>query len=146
MNEETNIKATLTLDGKDYVIVRRETYDRLTQLSKAAKLPELPGQDADGNYPAVPYARALLARKLIRDRVAAGLTQRELARRAGIRFETLCRLEVGRHTPSVPTIEKLERALRATCATSGGDVQATRKVRMQRTDSTPASLSKRLKK
>lgn len=111
--EEAGNKAIVTLEGKDYVIVPRAAYDRLTQLAKAAKLPELPVRDADGNYPAVPYARALLARKLIRERAAAGLTQRELARRAGIRFETLCRLEAGRHTPSVPTIEKLERALQA---------------------------------
>jgi transcriptional regulator with XRE-family HTH domain len=53
-----------------------------------------------------------LARKLIRDRVAAGLTQRELATRAGVRVETLCRIETGKHTPSVPTVDKLDRALK----------------------------------
>ena len=36
----------------------------------------------------------------------------ELARRAGIRVETLCRIETGKHTPSVPTIDKLDRALK----------------------------------
>jgi transcriptional regulator with XRE-family HTH domain len=63
-------------------------------------------------YPAVEYARASLARKLIRDRVAAGLSQRELATRAGVRVETLCQIETGKHTPSVPTVEKLDRALK----------------------------------
>jgi DNA-binding XRE family transcriptional regulator len=59
--------------------------------------------DADGNYPAVEYARASLARNIIRSRVQAGLTQTELAKLAGIRHETLCRLERGQHTPSAGT-------------------------------------------
>jgi transcriptional regulator with XRE-family HTH domain len=71
----------------------------------------LPTPDAHGNVPAVAYARASLARKIIRDRSAAGLSQRELAKRAGISFEHLSRIESGKHTPSVPTIEKIDRAL-----------------------------------
>src|SRR5205814_1868116 len=74
--------------------------------------PSFPAPDAHGNYPAVEYARASLARKIIRDRVAAGLSQRELARLAGVRVETLCRIETGKHIPSVPTIDKLDRAIR----------------------------------
>jgi transcriptional regulator with XRE-family HTH domain len=49
---------------------------------------------------------------VIRDRVALDLTQRELARLAGIRVETLCRIETGRHTASTGTIDKLDRALK----------------------------------
>ncbi len=75
-------------------------------LAKIAELPELPKPDANGNYPAVEYARASLARKIIRDRVAAGLTQRALAKLAGISVEHLCRIETGKHTPSVPMIDK----------------------------------------
>jgi transcriptional regulator with XRE-family HTH domain len=55
--------------------------------------------------------RAILARKIIRRRRAAGLSQVELARRANIRPETLNRLEQGKHSPSIPTIDKLDRAL-----------------------------------
>jgi len=44
--------------------------------------------------------------------VAAGLSQRELALKAGVRVETLCRIETGKHIPSVPTIDKLDRALK----------------------------------
>jgi DNA-binding XRE family transcriptional regulator len=102
---------TIHIDGKAYVIVERGEYDRLATLAKAAALPPLPGPDAAGNYPAVDYARASLARKIIRDRVAAGLNQKELAQLAGIRVETLCRIETGKHTPSVPTIDRLDRAL-----------------------------------
>jgi ribosome-binding protein aMBF1 (putative translation factor) len=103
---------TIMVEGKPYVLLPREEYDRLARLAKAAELPSLPQPDADGNYPAVDYARASLARKIIRDRSAAGLSQRELAKRAGISFEHLSRIESGKHTPSVPTIDKIERALK----------------------------------
>ena len=73
----------------------------------------MPEPNAEGNYPAVEYARASLARKIIRHRRRLGLTQVELARRAGIRPETLNRVEQGKHSPSVPTIEKIDRALKA---------------------------------
>lgn len=81
-------------------------------MAKAADLPPLPAPDAQGNYPAVEYARASLARKIIHDRVAAGLTQRELAKLAGISFEHLCRIETGKHTASVPAIDKIDCALK----------------------------------
>lgn len=103
---------TVTFDGKPYVILPREEYDRLTTLAKAAELPPLPVADAQGNVPAVEYAKASLARKIIRDRVSAGLTQHSLAKKAGIRVETLCRIETGKHVPSVLTIDKIDRALR----------------------------------
>jgi DNA-binding XRE family transcriptional regulator len=74
----------------------------------------VPEADEQGNYPAVAYARASLARKIIRGRVAAGLTQRELAELASIRVETLCRIETGKHIPSVPTVDKIDRALKQT--------------------------------
>jgi DNA-binding XRE family transcriptional regulator len=104
---------TILLEGKPYVVLPRAEFDRLSALAKAGELPPLPEADAQGNYPAVEYARASLARKLIRDRVAAGLSQRELANLAGIRVETLCRIETGKHTPSVPTVDKLDRALKS---------------------------------
>ncbi len=71
----------------------------------------LPLPEADGNYPAVETMRAMLARKIIRRRRAVGLSQSELARRAGIRPETLNRLEQGKHSPSIATVDKLDRAL-----------------------------------
>ena len=103
---------TIMVDGKPYVLLPRDEYDRLTVLAKAADLPPLPAPNASGNNPAGEYARVSLARKIIRGRAAAGWTQRELAKRAGISFEHLCRIESGKHIPSVPTIDKLHRALR----------------------------------
>jgi DNA-binding XRE family transcriptional regulator len=113
------IAQTFVLEGKPYVVLPRAEYERLSTLAKAAELPPLPEADREGNYPAVEYARASLARKLIRDRVAAGLTQRELAKMAGVRVETLCRIETGKHTPSVPTVDKIDRALKR-CSRSRG--------------------------
>jgi ribosome-binding protein aMBF1 (putative translation factor) len=101
---------TLDLEGISYVLLRKEDYDRLALLAKAADLPPLPSPDRRGNFPAVEYARASLARQIIRDRAAAGWSQRELAKRAGIRVETLCRIEGGKHTPSVATIDRIDRA------------------------------------
>ena len=106
------IAQTIVLEGKPYVVLPREEYDRLSTLAKAGELPPLPPPDAQGNYPAVEYARASLARKIIRDRVAAGLSQRELALRAGVRVETLCRIETGKNTPSVATVDKIDQALK----------------------------------
>ena len=103
---------TIMVDGKAYVLLPRDEYERLTTLAKAADLPALPERDAKGNYPAVEYARASLARKIIRDLVAVGLSQRRLAELAGISFEHLCRIETGKHTPGVPTIDKIDRALK----------------------------------
>jgi DNA-binding XRE family transcriptional regulator len=78
------------------------------------RLPPLPKPDRKGNYPAVEFGCAAIARGILRDRVKAGLIQKQLAKLAGIRVETLCRIETGRHLPSVPTIEKIDRALKQT--------------------------------
>jgi ribosome-binding protein aMBF1 (putative translation factor) len=104
----------LKLGGKEYVIVPREEYERLQGLARIAELPALPGADRAGNFPAAEYARASIARDIVRARVEAGLSQRELAKRAGVRVETLCRIETGKQTPSTATIAKLERALEDT--------------------------------
>lgn len=103
---------TITIEGKSYVLLPREEYERLVTLAKAAELHPLPEPDAKGNYTAVEYATAGLARKIIRDRAAAGLTQRKLAELAGTSFENLCRIETGKQVPSVPTIEKIDRAIK----------------------------------
>jgi DNA-binding XRE family transcriptional regulator len=103
---------SLTLDGKPYVVLPRAEYERLSTLAKAADLPPLPPADKHGNYPAVEYGQAGLARKIIRARSEAGLSQLELARLAGVREETVCRLERGKHTPSLATLTKIDKALR----------------------------------
>jgi DNA-binding XRE family transcriptional regulator len=73
--------------------------------------PDYPPADAQGNRPAVAFARVSIARKIIEARRAAGLSQEELARRAGLRQETISRLESGKHSPTIRTVEKIDAAL-----------------------------------
>jgi DNA-binding XRE family transcriptional regulator len=98
------------------VLVEEREYQRLREKADEWE-PLLPEPLPNGNYPALEYARASLARKIIRHRRRLGLTQVYLARRAGIRPETLNRIEQGKHSPSVATVEKIDRALKKAEAT-----------------------------
>jgi DNA-binding XRE family transcriptional regulator len=104
---------TLELAGRRWVILPEKDFKRLAAKAAEGGWPQLPRPDAQGNYPAVEYARASLSRKIIKARRMAGLTQAELARRAGIRPETLNRIEKGKTTPDTATIAKIQRALEA---------------------------------
>jgi len=84
------------------------------------RMKSLPKADAQGNFPALTFVRASLARDIIRDRVAAGLIQKELAEKAGVRVETLCRLETGKVTPSLSTVKKLDDVLRRFAQSTSG--------------------------
>lgn len=101
---------TLTLNGKRFVVLPEADFTRLTGEPPE---PELPPANERGNYPALDTMRALLARDLIRSRRVLGWSQAELARKAGVRAETLNRIEQGKHSASVATIEKLDKALKA---------------------------------
>lgn len=103
----------LSLAGKQFVVIERDEFERLTgksALDDDAGLPPLPKADANGNYPAIAYGRALLARRLVTARRNAGWTQAELGRRAGIRKETIHRIETCKHNPDETTFNKIERA------------------------------------
>ena len=101
----------LKLAGKRWAILPERDFNRLAAQAAEGGWPELPRPDAQGDYPDMEYARASLARKIIKTRRMAGLSQVELARRAGIRPETLNRIEKGKTTPDVATIAKIERVL-----------------------------------
>jgi DNA-binding XRE family transcriptional regulator len=73
----------------------------------------MPALSADGTYPAAGAMRAMMARKIIAARCAVGLSQAALARSAGIRVETLNRLEKAKHTPDLATMAKINKALDA---------------------------------
>ena len=74
-------------------------------------MPSLPKPDKNGRFPALEYLRASIACDILRERTALGLTQQQLAKLAGVRAETLSRLESGKHSPTVRTVEKIEKAL-----------------------------------
>jgi DNA-binding XRE family transcriptional regulator len=99
---------TIDLDGKSFVILPEADYKRLLRAGRSFDLPQA---DPSGNYPAVEAMRAVIAGGILQDRQKLGWSQAELARRAGIRVETLNRIETGKHTPSVATMQKIGAAL-----------------------------------
>ncbi|MBP7933804.1 MAG: helix-turn-helix transcriptional regulator [Phycisphaerae bacterium] len=60
-----------------------------------------------------PLDARVVAGRIIERRKRAGLTQASLARQAGIRIETLNRIERGKTTPDFSTIRKLMKAVKA---------------------------------
>lgn len=101
---------TLTLAGERFVVLPEAEFLRM-----AGELPEpeLPPLNERGNYPALESMRAIMGRDIIRSRRALGWSQAELARRAGIRAETLNRIEQAKRSPSLSTFDKVHRALEA---------------------------------
>jgi DNA-binding XRE family transcriptional regulator len=104
--------------GQRFVLLPEKEYERLC--SRASEtvpfddqgLPPLPKPDHNGNFPAVEYARVSLARDIIRERRAAGLTQEELAKLAGTRQETISRIESGKYTASAKLVDRIDRTLK----------------------------------
>jgi DNA-binding XRE family transcriptional regulator len=101
---------TVNLDGKKIVILTQEAFEEL--MEKAGVLPAFPPADKHGNRDAIAFAKAAIGRDLVTRRIAAGWTQKELARRAGVRLETISRLEAGRHSPTRETMTRLDGALK----------------------------------
>jgi DNA-binding XRE family transcriptional regulator len=103
---------SLTLDGKEYMLVPRDHWKAMTDRPSrsAGKLLNQPALMPDGNY-GIEHVRISLANKIITRRKAAGLTQAQLAKRANVRVETISRLENGLHMPGARTFDKLDRAL-----------------------------------
>jgi DNA-binding XRE family transcriptional regulator len=103
----------IEVEGKRFVLLPETEYDRLCRGAGEAvaiedeELPALPKPDKHGRFPALQYARISVARDLIRDRKGVGLSQQRLADLAGIRQETLSRIETGKHTANQRTVEKI---------------------------------------
>ena len=106
----------LVIQGKRMVAMDEATFESLLRKADLWE-PSLPAPNAAGNYPALEALAVIQARDILRSRRKLGLSQVELARRAGIRPETLNRIEQGKSTPSVASVEKIDRALQAAEAT-----------------------------
>jgi len=102
---------TLKVDDKELVVLTRESFDDL--MEKAGVLPAYPPVSKRGGYPAAKALHISIARSIIAARIRAGLTQKELARRSGVRLETICRIEGGKQKPVRETVMRLEAALAA---------------------------------
>ena len=105
----------LELAGKQFVVIERGEFERRTGKGVEADdpLPPLPPRDVNGNYPAIAYGRALLARRIVTARKKAGWSQAELARQAGVRKETIHRIEAGKNNPDESTFTRIEKAFTA---------------------------------
>jgi DNA-binding XRE family transcriptional regulator len=99
----------IVVKGKPMVMLEESEFDRLVRKAEEWE-PLLPEPDAAGNYP-LEVLGIDLAIRIIRHRRKAGLTQAELARRAGIRPESLNRIEQGRVAPSARTLQKIDKVL-----------------------------------
>jgi ribosome-binding protein aMBF1 (putative translation factor) len=100
----------VTVGAERMVVLSAKEYERL---AKRADLwePPLPEPNERGNYP-LEALDVVMAQEIIRARRKLGLSQAELARRAGIRAETLNRIEQGKHSPTMRTMQKIDRALK----------------------------------
>jgi DNA-binding XRE family transcriptional regulator len=102
---------TISIANDELIVLSRKDFDDL--MEKAGILPARPRRDTRGNVPARAAIDVSIARELITDRVRHGWTQTELARRSGVRLETISRIESGKHIPRRETLLKLDRALSA---------------------------------
>ena len=91
------------MDGTWYVILREDEFLEMTRSKGNAK--------AADDLDAVNMSDQRLADRLLRRRQEAGLTQKDLALLAGVRAETLNRIEKGRTTPDFGTVRKLVNAM-----------------------------------
>ena len=89
----------LTLAGRPYVLVPKSDFDRLRLKADS------PGEDASW------LIEDSVGSNLRARRHLAGLTLAVVADRAGIRLETLSRIENGRTDPSVRTVRSILKAL-----------------------------------
>src|SRR5579864_9270164 len=109
------ISLRLLIAGRRLVILKEADYLRLQSRGQMPQRkqgpPRLPPRNRSGRRPAAAYILASIAREILADRKSAGLTQEQLAKRAGIRQKTLSRIESARHTPTLKTLKKIDRAL-----------------------------------
>lgn len=100
----------IEVGGTQVVVLSRKDYERLARKADVW-VPPLPEPNERGHYP-LEALDVVMADEIIRARRKLGLTQAELARQAGIRVETLNRIEQGRNSPTMRTMQKIDRALK----------------------------------
>ena len=99
----------IKIKGTEYVIIPKSEYRRLT--AGKDTMPRLPKADRKGDRPARETIMVMIAQDLIAARKKAKMTQAELAEAAGVRLETISRLENARHVPSARTMAKIDKVL-----------------------------------
>src|SRR5207245_1159262 len=92
----TFVAKRVTIKGKAMVMMDEATYQAILRKADLWE-PDMPAPDADGNFPALEALAVIQARDILRTRRKLGLSQADLARRAGVRPETLNRIEQGKN-------------------------------------------------
>jgi ribosome-binding protein aMBF1 (putative translation factor) len=103
---------TLELQGRQYVLLPLDEFEQLRKAAGREELPRLPAKFSDGTRPAAETIRVILARRIVAARNAAGISQAELARLAGMQVATLNRIERAKVMPDAKTVAKIEKALK----------------------------------
>ena len=105
----------LTIEGKRFVVLPETEYEELCRQAgkalEADELPPLPQPDKNGRYRALEYGALSLAARPDSGAKSVGLSQQQLANLAGVRQETLSRIESGKHTATPQTIHKITKAI-----------------------------------
>ena len=100
------------IGGRRLVVMSLREYERLHRAAgEPADGPPDPPEDEGGRMDALAFADASIARDVLLKRRERGLTQKQLAERAGVRPETVSRIESGRHAPRGPTVDRVLAAL-----------------------------------
>jgi DNA-binding XRE family transcriptional regulator len=92
----------LKIGGKPYVLIPKADFDRICERAE------------EPHYDATKLGRGSVGPDLRARRKQARLTLTKVARLAGIRLETLSRIENGHTDPSVGTVQAILRALEGT--------------------------------
>lgn len=103
---------TIEIQGVRMVVLPESEYQELLGANgREDQLPPWPATDENGNYPALEAARVSIARSLIEDRRKAGLSQAQLAKLAGVRQETISRIESAKVSVTPATMAKIDKVL-----------------------------------
>jgi len=103
MKKQKTAYQRVRLDGKWYVIIEETEFRALTQ--------SVNSKSKNDVLDAMNISDQRLADRLLQRRQDAELSQKDLAELAGVRVETLNRIEKGRTTPDFTTIRKLVNAM-----------------------------------
>ena len=103
----------IQIRDETFALLPQAEYQELVAARAGVSLPPPPKKSRRGTYPAAEAIRVSIARQLIVDRLAAGLSVEALAERAGVSLETVKRLAGGRHAVRPATVDKVAAALRS---------------------------------
>lgn len=103
---------TMTLDNESYVLLPHHEYQELMARAHGIEMPAYPKPGRKGQRDAVQFGLVSISREIVTRRLAADLTQEQLAVLAGVRVETISRLESAKHHPQQATLARVDKALR----------------------------------